>query len=118
VDDRLTVKIGEYTQRGKKAFKSLADLHPHNSDILYKYASFLAEVCNEDEEADRLISKANFLSRSINDRGGARQRSPSSGGGGTGLDPKAGKHSHTHTHTCQVAARSYTFTLSHMYDLC
>ena len=82
------MKIGEYTQRGKKAFKRLTELHPHSVDILHKHAGFLADVCNEDEQASRLMMKADFLSRNANDRGGGRQQRDSSD---TGLNTKAGK---------------------------
>ena len=84
----MAVKIGEYTHRGKKAFKRLTELHPHSIEHLHKHASFLAEVCNEGEHAQRLMIKADFLSRNLNDRGEGRQHRDH---GETGLNANAGK---------------------------
>jgi hypothetical protein len=86
---RLAIKIGEHTQRGKKAFKSLVALHPHDIEILRNYADFLAEVCNEDEESSRLMTKADLLSHRRHSSGSAVHQQRSSD---VGLNPKAGNY--------------------------
>ena len=88
----LAIKIGEHTQRGKKAFKRLHDLHPRRIDVLHKHAGFLSEVCNEDEQANVLTRKADFLRRNLNHRGaGGHRRSSKLEVSETGVSWKAGE---------------------------
>jgi hypothetical protein len=88
MQNRLAVKIGEHTQRGKVAFRNLVTLRPHDTEILRNYAEFLAEVCNEDEESSKLMSRADLLSHKRNTTGRAQHQRVA---GEVGLNSKAGK---------------------------